>query len=356
MEMQISVRDFVEFLLRSGDITRRGERVKEDAMQEGARIHRLIQNRMGESYRAEVPIAHRIDCGEYTIKIEGRADGVISGEPLVIDEIKSTYRDLDKITEPIPVHLAQARCYAYFYAETYRQREMGVRLTYCNIETEQIKYFEQTNTREELENWFMTLMSEYKKWTDFSYEWRKKRNASIRKVEFPFPYRDGQKELVTQVYQTICHKRKLFIQAPTGVGKTLSTIFPAVKAVGEGKADKIFYLTAKTITGSVAANALGLLRENGLAYKSVVLMAREKICFMPEKDCDPETCPYAKGHFDRINDAVFDLLVQEERFDRDTITGYAQKHLVCPFEMGLDISLFSDLIICDYNYLFDPYA
>ena len=185
---------------------------------------------------------------------------------------------------------------------------------------------------------------------------KNKRQNSIKEVEFPFSYREGQKELVTYVYQTIYHKRKLFIQAPTGVGKTISTVFPAIKAVGEEKADKIFYLTAKTITRTVATNTIDILREKGLKYKSVVLTAKDKICFMEETECNPQTCPYAKGHFDRINQAMYELLIKEDSFDRETIAQYAKKHCVCPFEMALDMSLFADMIICDYNYVFDPYV
>ncbi|MBQ5674618.1 MAG: DEAD/DEAH box helicase, partial [Lachnospiraceae bacterium] len=218
------------------------------------------------------------------------------------------------------------------------------------------KYFHENYTYEEIRDWFLELFAEYKKWADFQFEWKNKRQNSIKEVEFPFSYREGQKELVTYVYQTIYHKRKLFIQAPTGVGKTISTVFPAIKAVGEEKADKIFYLTAKTITRTVATNTIDILREKGLKYKSVVLTAKDKICFMEETECNPQTCPYAKGHFDRINQAMYELLIKEDSFDRETIEQYAKKHCVCPFEMALDMSLFADMIICDYNYVFDPYV
>ena len=146
------------------------------------------------------------------------------------------------------------------------------------------------------------------------------------------------------------------MEAPTGVGKTISTMYPALKAMGEGKADKLFYLTAKTVTGTVARDTLDLLRKQGLSFKSVVITAKEKICPLDECRCNPVNCPYAKGHYDRINDAVYDLLIHEDSFERDTILKYALNHEVCPFEMGLDMSLFSDGIICDYNYLFDPRA
>lgn len=360
MQMRISVRNFVEFLLRYGNIDNSKATISDDAMQEGSRIHRMIQKRMGAEYRAEVVLTREIPCGDYMVRIEGRADGIIMGSPVVIDEIKATYRDIHKMKEPNLIHLAQAKCYAYFYQLSVNQEVLedtiGVRMTYCNIDTEEIKYFHENYTFAELEAWFMELFAQYKKWADFSFKWRKNRTESAKEIPFPFSYREGQKELITHVYSTICHKRKLFLQAPTGVGKTISTIFPAIKAVGEEKADKIFYFTAKTITRTVASQALDILREKGLHYKSVVITAKEKICFMEETECNPVYCPFANGHYDRINNAIYDLLIQEDSFSRETIEAYARKHMVCPFEMGLDMSLFSDLIICDYNYLFDPYV
>lgn len=359
MEIRISVRGFVEFLLRSGDIDNGKSGGNEDAMAEGARIHRMLQRRMGSEYRAEVWMAEAIAFPEYSIVIEGRADGVIddgrSGR-VVVDEIKSTYRELKKIIAPEPVHLAQAKCYAYIYAKQNGLDEIGVRMTYCNIDTEQIKYFHENFKFSTLQKWFAGLLSQYKKWADFEYQWKEKRQKSIGEITFPFPYRKGQKQLVGYVYQTICEHKKLYLEAPTGVGKTISVLYPSLKAMGEGKADRLFYLTAKTVTGTVARDTLDLLREEGLAFKSVVITAKEKICPMEECSCNPQNCPFAKGHFDRINDAVYDLLTNEDVFDRDRILEYALNHEVCPFEMGLDMSLFSDGIICDYNYLFDPRA
>ena len=289
--------------------------------------------------------------------MEGRADGIIRRNGLVIvDEIKGTYRDLKYITEPVQVHLAQAMCYAYFLACKEQLKQVDVRMTYCNMDTEEVKYFQTKYTMVQLSSFFEDLMVEYKKWADFEFEWKKIRQESIHALEFPYAYRKGQKELAGHVYQTICHKKKLFIQAPTGVGKTISTVFPAVKAVGEEKADKIFYLTAKTITRTVAQEAFSLLARKGLCYKVVTLTAKEKICPMEETECNPEYCPYAKGHYGRINAAMYDMLIHEDAFDRDKILTYAKKHQVCPFEMSLDMSLFSDAVICDYNYLFDPYV
>jgi len=356
VEVRISVRRLVEFILRSGDIDNRVKVMSEDAMQEGSRIHRMIQKKMGSSYHAEVVMRHNCEFEGLTIKVEGRADGVIDGDITQIDEIKGTYKDLERMKEPVPEHLAQAKCYAYMYAYDHAQEQMKVRMTYCNLETEQIRYFHYEYTFEELESWFGELIAQYEKWAREEINWRAMRQESIRMLQFPFAYREGQKELVTHVYHTICHKRKLFIEAPTGVGKTVSTLFPAIKAMGEGKADRIFYLTAKTITASVAEKTYEILKNQGLFIKNVTLTAREKICFIEETLCNPEHCPYAKGHYDRINDAVFDLLTHEQSYSREKIESYARKHQVCPFEMSLDMSLFADGIICDYNYLFDPHV
>ena len=362
MEVHVSVRNLVEFILRSGDIDHRKAVAPENAMQEGSRIHRMIQRRMGAHYHAEVPLCYVYDTENYQIVIEGRADGIIdSGEQreeelVTIDEIKGTYREVHKMKEADSVHVAQACCYAYFYGRQNALSSVRVRLTYCNIETEEIKYFHFEYTMKQLEDWFMDLIGQYQKWADFQYEWQKLRQGSIQNLVFPFKYRSGQKDLVTYVYQTIYHRRKLFLEAPTGVGKTISTIFPAIKAMGEGLGQRIFYLTAKTITRTVAEETLHILREQELRMKSVTLTAKEKICFMEETECNPIACPYAKGHFERINDAIYDLLIHEDCFDREKIEEYAQKHQVCPFEMSLDMSLFADVIICDYNYLFDPHV
>ena len=356
VEIRISVRSLVEFILRSGSIDNRKGAAPDNAMAEGGRIHRMIQRRMGSDYQAEVVMRYSWSTPAYDLVVEGRADGVINGDVVTIDEIKGTYRDLEKMKEPVDVHLAQAKCYASMYAREHDSAQMKVRMTYCNMETEELRYFVNTYQRAELDEWFEVLLTEYKKWADFTNEWQEQRTASIRQLAFPFSYREGQKELATYVYRSIVHKRKLFIEAPTGVGKTLSTVFPAVKAIGEGKAERIFYLTAKTITRTVADNTFQLLRERQLRFKTVILTAKEKICFMEETECNPGACPYADGHYDRINDAIYDLLLHEDHYNREKVEEYARKYKVCPFEMSLDMSLFSDGIICDYNYVFDPHV
>lgn len=356
--IRISVRSLVEFILREGDIDNRvSGSMEKDAMLLGGKIHRKIQSRMGTNYTAEVPLKIQMPCDGFVLQIEGRADGVLKDDgKVLIDEIKGILRSLEHLEAPVPVHLAQAKCYAYIYAVQNSLKCIDVQMTYCQMETEEIRRFCQKFEFQELQTWFQDLVTQYEKWAKFEIEWRNVRNDSIRQIEFPFPYREGQRDLVVSVYRTILRKKKLFIQAPTGVGKTMATVFPAVRAVGEGLGEKIFYLTAKTITRTVAEQAFSLLKEKGLLYKTITLTAKEKICFCEEAECNPDACPYAKGHFDRVNDAVFDLITHSGDWSREVLEEQAKKHMVCPFEMSLDVSNWADAVICDYNYVFDPQA
>ena len=360
--IKISVRNLVEFVMRSGDLSVSSTGLKDpEAMQEGARIHKKLQRRMGSGYRAEVTltISAPVTCDdiEFIIALEGRADGIFTDETGEnIDEIKGVYRDIRKMEEAIPVHRAQALCYAYIYALKNKLSSMGLRMTYCHIPTEEVRYFTEQLSFEELDTQFHAILMEYAKWAAWQIKWQKTRNASIKALEFPFPYREGQGALVKGVYQSILRKKRLYIEAPTGVGKTISTVFPSVKSIGEGLTEKIFYLTAKTITRTVAENTFCLLEQEGAKLKCITLTAKEKICILEKPACNPSTCERAKGHFDRINDAVFELLNHETIITRDTVLSYAQKHMVCPFEMSLDISTWCDVITGDYNYAFDPNA
>lgn len=386
-ELHISVRNLVEFILRGGDIDNRSSRMVQEAMLEGGKIHRKIQKSMGSSYTAEVPLKIERIEESYILVVEGRADGIAFGEfaadepaeqmeeqrlvdaqkdemqigePLwYIDEIKGVYRNLASMEQPVYVHKAQAMCYAYIYALQNHLDRIGVQMTYCNLDTEDIRYFREIWEWEDLYDWFEHLITEYKKWADWQIAWRKTRQESIIQLEFPYPYREGQRKLVADVYRTIMRRKTLFIQAPTGVGKTISTIFPAVKAVGEGLADRIFYLTAKTITATVAKETFQILREHGYQAKIIQLTAKEKLCMCGEDgtealECNPVNCPYAKGHYDRVNDAVYDLLQTSDLFTREEILAQAKKYQVCPFEMSLDVATWVDNILCDYNYVFDP--
>lgn len=356
--LKISVRSLVEFLLQSGDIDNRvNASQRAEAMQEGSRMHRKIQRRMGASYQAEVPLKTEQNMGRYRLLIEGRADGIwLWEEKPAVDEIKCVYRDVKQLLEPVPVHKAQAMCYAYMYADDQRLDEIVVQMTYCNLDTEEIRRFQEAFSFSKLKDWFLDLTEQYRRWSDFQFAWNQTRTESIAQLAFPYAWRNGQKELAKDVYRTILRKKNLFLQAPTGTGKTLSVLYPAVRAMGESLADKIFYLTAKTVTQTVAKEAFALFYEKGVRMKVAQITAKEKMCLCEEMDCNPVHCPYAKGHYDRVGDAVFALLSKEDFFTRETVLSHARDFEVCPFELCLDAAVWSDALICDYNYAFDPNA
>ena len=352
---RISVRNLVEFILQSGDLDNRRGTIDKDAMLKGSRLHRKLQKQMGGDYRAEVALRMNCSYEDLDIRLEGRADGIFTEDEVVwIDEIKGIYGNVEQMEEPVKVHKAQAMCYGYIYGVQEGLSKIGIQMTYANLETEVVKRFREVISIEELKEWYQKLLDEYHKWLSYQKKWKEERNHSLQSLEFPFFYREGQRKMVSSVYHAIGASRQIFIQAPTGVGKTMSTIFPAVRAVGEGKGETIFYLTAKTITRTVAQEAFEVLREKGMKYKVVTITAKEKLCFMDETKCDPVHCPYARGHFDRVNDAVYELWTTKSRYDRETIREQAEKWQVCPFEMCLDLSLWVDAVICDYNYVFDP--
>ena len=487
--IRISVRNLVEFLLRSGSLDTGAGALPEIAMLEGARIHRTLQKKAGQDYRAEVMLRmdvpvdlspdaaakkfraqdmllhvpkdvrpdewqdgepdgkpdkkpdekpetekgkvlcagpEKAACGSQertqentkeniqestqestgaVLRLEGRADGIFfmrkaDGEPenpfssskkrrkkesdhskqseqlkqseqseqpdqsdqdglWTIDEIKTVLRGLQSMDGPEEVHLAQARCYAYMYACRERLGRVKIRMTYCSQVTEEVRCFYEEMSFEALEEWFGELVRAYEPWMRLRLSFDHDRQKTIRQMVFPFPYREGQYELAAGVYRTIVHGKKLFLQAPTGTGKTMAVLFPSLKAIGEEKAERIFYLTAKGVTGAVAMEAVSLLKERGLSIRSLSLVSKERACPFEEADCRPESCPRADGHFDRVNDALLDLLqgaAEGSPMTTQVIAACAQKHRVCPYSLSLDAADFADVIICDYNYVFHPQA
>ena len=353
--VRISVRNLVEFILRNGDLVSGSSISDKEAMLKGSRLHRKIQKQMGSHYQPEVSLKKDIEYDDLILRVEGRADGIFSQDDrFCIDEIKGVYKNLELMEEPVLVHRAQALCYAWIYLDEHELEKIDIQMTYAHLDTEVIKRFRETLTRAELKQWYEELTDSYHKWLAYQIEWREKRNESMKKLEFPFEYRKGQRKMVSGIYHAISKKEQIFIQAPTGVGKTMSAVFPAVRAIGQGMAETVFYLTARTITRTVAQDAFEILRDRGLLFKVVTITAKEKLCFCDKPECDPEKCPYAKGHYDRINDAVYELWTTEQSFDRETLLRHAQKWQVCPFELSLDLAVWMDGVICDYNYVFDP--
>ncbi|MDL4839872.1 ATP-dependent DNA helicase [Aquibacillus rhizosphaerae] len=353
--VKISVRNLVEYVYRTGSIES-GFRTSQ-VMIEGTRIHQLIQKGYEEQDEKEVFVEADIPYQEFVVRVDGRCDGLLkSDESVTIDEIKSTIHSLDDVQEDThPVHWAQAIFYGYIYAGDHDLSEVTIQLTYVQVKTLEQKKFRRVMTYEELESFVYDVIEKYGPFLKVKLEHKEKRNRTSKTLAFPFDtYREGQRKLAGAVYKTIDDKKTLFASASTGIGKTISTIFPAVKAIGEGKLEKLFYLTAKTITRTTAEEAFRQLIDYGLDIKVLTITAKDKICFQEETICTSKDCPFAAGFYDRVNGAVIDILQQEKMINRSVIERYARKHRVCPFEFSIELAYAVDAVICDYNYIFDP--
>ena len=354
MKIRTSVRNLIEFVMRSGDIDNRFR--DNTRMLEGIRAHQKIQAKYDKTYKKEYKIKNTTTYKDVIFEVEGRADGLgIKDGIYLIDEIKSTSRNLDELTGDNKLHRAQALCYAYFYAFDKSLDKMLISLTYVSVDNYKSKIFEKLFTFEELKEFYFKLLDEYILFSKILARNIENRDISIKDLDFPYKsYRKGQRKMAVAVYTAILDEKNLFVDAPTGIGKTISTIFPSIKSMPEKLTDKIFYLTSKNTIAKEALKSLYLLKDNGLFIKALNITSKEKICLNDEVSCNPIDCPYAKGHFDRVNDALKDILENENIIDYDIIIEYAKKYMVCPLEFELDISSYVDLVICDYNYVFDP--
>ncbi|GBG94338.1 ATP-dependent helicase [Ligilactobacillus salitolerans] len=353
----IGIRQMVEFILRGGDLNPATARSQNTA-QEGARIHRKLQKDWEQSCKSEVYLKKNFQVADNEWTIHGRADAIHQVDEVYdeIREIKTStlaYEELSQNT--LTLYFGQAKVYAHILMEQNDLDELKLSLYYFQTSTEQLTIKSINYTREQAAEFFTELTAEFAWWIEFKAQLRTKRNASCHKLSFPFnEYRKNQHQLAGAVYKSIHLHKRLFVEAPTGTGKTISTLFPAVKALGEKEAERIFYLTAKQSTRKVAEEAGQLMEEKGAILKAVTLTAKDKIVFPEEKDVADTENPYFLGYYDRLKPALKDILANETLMSRAVIETYARKHNIDPFEFSLDVSLFCDLIICDYNYLFDP--
>ncbi len=352
--LNVSVRDLVEYTLRSGDLNLTF--FSTDRPVQAIRVHQAIQDARPEEYDAEVPVSHTVETERYVLHVSGRIDGLYKyPDRVIIDEIKTTRKPLEFMREEEnAVHWGQAKCYAYMYAMKNDLDRIDVQLTYYQTEENRIEEIIRSFALSELREFFDALITEYLVWAEKVSDWLARRDNSIGKMDFPFKdYRPGQHEMMKETACAIETQTNLLIQAPTGIGKTMAVIYPALKAMTQGLASKVFYLTARTTGRNAAEQSLEILRQNGLRIKNLSLTAKEKICFDPDKACNGEECAFACGFYDRINAAVADAFTHDG-FTRDVIIGIARKHNICPFEFSLELSLWMDVLICDYNYVFDP--
>ncbi|MCL1788201.1 MAG: ATP-dependent DNA helicase [Defluviitaleaceae bacterium] len=359
----LSVRKITDLVLRGGDIDFKYN--DSFSLSEGTAAHRKIQKEMTEThqeaYQKEVSLSLETDIFGIPVIIKGRADGIITDPTggVTIDEIKSTTLPLDYFYQQQAPHLGQAKCYAFMYMQTLENPPAAVtiQLTHYQLETGETRRYTSQHSAADIAAFFADLLEKYGVWLRMDREWEITRNAAIHALTFPFPaYRKGQRELAVAAYRAIAAGKNLYACAPTGIGKTLSSLFPAIKAMGEGKTAPLFYLTAKTVTRTVAEEAVRLMAARGLRFKAITLRAKEKICVNADCICTPQNCAYAKGHYDRVNDAVLDMLEHNDLITPAETEFYALKHQVCPHEMALDAALWCDLVVGDYNHVFHPDA
>jgi len=353
-QLTISVKDIVELIYGSGNISSTKNLMVR--AQEGTEIHKYWQSKYLESDKKEVVVQIKYENADFSLEISGRIDGILSkNDEIIIEEIKSTHMDFDQLDiDTTPSHLAQAKFYSYIYLVNNDLNKIKVLLTYINVDDLQTKQFEKNFTKKQLESFYLKTIKRFLDWQTIINNHEISRQKSIIGLEFPFSeYRLNQREMMAYIYRNILNNGKLYLEAPTGIGKTIASLFAGLKAINKPR-QKLFYTTAKNDGKKIVIDTIKLLEENGLIAKSVELTAKDSMCFLEKRDCDPEVCKYAKGYYNRVFKTIEDVYNNESLLTKEKIKSFAKKHTVCPFELSLDLSNYADIIVCDYNYVFDP--
>ena len=351
--LTVQVRELVEFALRRGDLGGGRDFVGPNRALAGTRGHQRLQRSRPAGYQKEVRLSYEVETAEFTMRIQGRIDGLLTTEQgVLLEEIKTVQDGWDYTADPL--HWAQAKLYGFIYSSENALGQITIQLSYLDLDSGEMTEFRNTFAITELSAFFEETTGIYLDWLRAHCHWCRERDESIRLVAFPFArYRPGQRQLAVAAYRALARGGRLFLEAPTGIGKTISVLFPAVKALGEGKLERIFYLTARTVGRAVAEKACADLRQAGLRLRTLTLTAKEKVCVQEGRPCDPLTCPFARGYYDRRRPAMRAALEREE-ITRPVLEAVSREHQVCPFELSLDLSSWVDVIVCDYNYVFDP--
>ncbi len=370
-KIELSVRELCALAFQSGDLDTRFSPVPRfEAARMGRELHQKLQKMHGEGYHSEVTLRHECRLDGLTFAVSGRADGVLidpdSGD-YTVEEIKTTNRPSWQISECFSrqADMGQLVCYGYFLAAAKSLSRLTLRLTYVSTCDSEIHYQDAIMTSDALKSAFVTMLDViFLRARDL-----REREVTLRPlakdVRFPYPsLREEQGDMIKEIWRDIRHGQTVFAQAPTGIGKTISTLYPAVKCLGAGKCDKIFYLTAKSATRREAVGAVEKLRAAGAPLRAVVIAAREPMCMniaakssdgRLTRHCNPDLCPYAKGYYDRVEGVIRALLSKEKGlYTPKVILEAAEQGRVCPYELSLDLSERCEVVICDYNYVFSP--
>ncbi len=351
MEIKIAIKELAHFICQSGNLT--SEYFSSRDLEEGTRLHNLLQSKYNEDSKSEVYIKKEMTYHNKPLLLHGFIDGIlnIDGE-IIIEEIKSTQADFDEL-EIKPEYLAQLKIYTYLYALDHEINPIHARLTYISTVDYSVKSFDYVLSLDELENFFFDIVEQYMSWIELNEEAAKQKEETIQTIKFPFAtMRPGQRDMMKACFQTMKKNDILYAIAPTGIGKTMATLFSSLKAL-EGK-DKLFYCTAKGSGKNAPLQAIKILEKNGLKIKTINITAKNKICNSKFKNCKPDECPFAVGYFDRIRNAIEYIFSNWNTFDEQIISVVANKFKICAFEFSLDLSYYCDIVLADYNYVFDP--
>ncbi len=342
---------------RRGDINFRFS-AKSSAI-EGIRGHQRVQQSRGEGYLAEYPVSIALKTSGMDLEVGGRIDGCWFDSArglLCIEEIKTLRVEVEDIPEGVlDSYWHQAQLYGYIVGTQIGAEKLILRLCLYHLDKKTETVLERVSDLKELAAIFFDTVGFFSTILGRRQKWVADRNASMRDLAFPYgKFRSGQRDLAVSVYRAVADNRQLIIEAPTGIGKTMATLYPSIKAMESSGTSRMFYLSAKTSTQALAQIALKDLTVAGGSLRSIVITAKEKICFSPGQPCHPDHCEYAKGYYDKVQDTIDTMLGEAEHFDRSAVELAARRDRVCPFELGLDLSRSCDAIIADYNYVFDP--
>ena len=348
--IRMSVRALVEFTLHGTDIRPMGS-MKD--MQEGMLGHKARQSLLGDGWEAEVSLAMTVPMeDDAELLLTGRMDAFCDADVPIIEEIKLWQRKEPPLA-PFEAHEMQAVCYGHMLCQTRGIDNVLIRVVYVDRRGKVHGQFDTPLTAEECRTRFLSVYEPWARRMRLLNHHRRERDASLRHLVFPFDaYRPGQREMAVQVYTAVKLGRRLFASMPTGTGKSIAALFPALKALGEGLTGQVYYLTARTTQRQGPLEALSRMRQQPLHLWTLTLDAKDKQC--PARTvCHPDWCPRAKGHFLRDGEAI-DRMMEEDDWSPERIRAIAEEYQLCPFEFSLSLAEMADLTICDYNYALDP--
>ena len=363
MKFRVAVRQLAEHVHRSGDIHYRFDQPTTSAEGiEAQRRYQIESVKTDANYLTEQRVTEKFSDRDLELTVNGRIDGVLFHEDCcgpnrcaLVEEIKTTRSEFEQLYEYAgELHFAQLKLYAAMLCKPESLSSCELRLTYLHPDRSEQVSFDDVATSRQLRTYFVQTCAQYVSWLLLVQRLRGNRTSFLRNLDFPYTeFRDDQRDIARSCYRAFRDSGQLLVEAPTGTGKTMATLFPAVKAMGEGILDRIIFTTARNTGQRAAEQALTEIAANDSPLTSITLTAKDKTCFSPGVPCDPDVCKYAQGYYDRVGDARRDLIANGIN-DREAVESVAHAHEVCPFELASDVSHWTDVVVCDYNHVFDP--